>query len=278
MQQYRFATSTVFHCVRCGRSKKSRLITIYGGDWSKRLCNACYGRLLSLYEVKAGTSPDDKKAEDLSRILLTLVTEDERRRCQQILLASESRSVKLSSSALQFLTSSEFLAEKLLSEPHLEWSGAVIGLCKAVEMEIVQRIVFPLSELCDPTMLADDLKDKDLARVAAYCADSTRPAPELGTFAHFLKTVIHSKNRRASSKLIRTFLTLISNWKGSQWILDSSHGLHESIVHLTRDFRNRAAHIDDLDRDDYQKCQSLVAGTEGLLWHLHTAVETHKRA
>ena len=276
LQQYRFATSTAFHCVRCGQSKKSKLITVYGGDWSKRLCNGCYGRLLSLYEIKSGTSPDDKRAEALSRILLTLVTEDERRQSEQILLASETCSNKLSSNALQFVTSSEFLAGKLPSEPHLEWSGAVIGLCKAVEMEIVQRIVFPLSELCDPSTLTNDLRDKDLSRVAAYCADSNRPTPELGAFSHFLKTAIHSKNRRESSRIIRTFFSLISNWHGSQWILDPSQGLHSSIVQLTRDFRNRAAHIDELDSNDYQMCRSLVIGTNGLLWHLHTAVETHR--
>ena len=31
----------------------SKLITVYRGDWSKRLCNGCYGRLLSIYEIKA---------------------------------------------------------------------------------------------------------------------------------------------------------------------------------------------------------------------------------
>jgi len=76
--------------------------------------------------------------------------------------------------------------------------------------------------------------------------------------------------------LISTFLALISDWKGSHWILNSSHRLHDGTVHLTRELRNRAVHTDDLVRDDYEKCQCLVAGTEGLLWHLHTAVETHK--
>jgi len=50
---------------RCGRSAldyfgqtvniaaPSKLITVYRGDWSKRLCNSCYGRLLSIYEIKA---------------------------------------------------------------------------------------------------------------------------------------------------------------------------------------------------------------------------------
>jgi hypothetical protein len=46
------------------------LITVYNDDWSKRLCNGCYGRLLSVYEIKAGTAADEQRAEDLSAALL----------------------------------------------------------------------------------------------------------------------------------------------------------------------------------------------------------------
>lgn len=66
LQQFRFAESTAFNCFRCGDPKKSKLITVYNGDWSKRLCNGCYGRLLSLFEIKAGTAPDDEKAAELA--------------------------------------------------------------------------------------------------------------------------------------------------------------------------------------------------------------------
>ena len=58
LQQFRFAEGTAFKCFRCGDTKKSKLITVYSGDWSRKLCNGCYGRLLSLYEIKAGTGTD----------------------------------------------------------------------------------------------------------------------------------------------------------------------------------------------------------------------------
>jgi hypothetical protein len=74
LQQLRFAESTAFRCFRCGDKKKSKLITVYNSDWSKRLCNGCYGRLLSLYEIKAGTAADDQKAEELAAALLSAVT------------------------------------------------------------------------------------------------------------------------------------------------------------------------------------------------------------
>lgn len=52
LQQFRFAESTAFRCFRCSNAKKSKLITVYAGDWSRRLCNGCYGCLLSIYDIK----------------------------------------------------------------------------------------------------------------------------------------------------------------------------------------------------------------------------------
>jgi hypothetical protein len=72
LQQFRFAESIAFSCFRCGETKKSKLITIYSREWSKRLCNGCYGRLLSLYEIKAGTAADDQRADELASALVSL--------------------------------------------------------------------------------------------------------------------------------------------------------------------------------------------------------------
>src|SRR5262245_49712528 len=77
LQQFRFVDSTSFRCFRCSETKKSKLITVYSGDWSKRLCNGCHERLLSLYEIKAGTAAKDQKAEDLVAALLSAVAADD---------------------------------------------------------------------------------------------------------------------------------------------------------------------------------------------------------
>lgn len=47
LQQFRFAEATSFRCERCGRVKKSKLVVRYENDWSRLLCNACYGKILS---------------------------------------------------------------------------------------------------------------------------------------------------------------------------------------------------------------------------------------
>jgi len=275
LQQFRFAEATAFQCFRCGQSKKSKLITIYNGDWSKRLCNGCYGQLLSLHEIKAGTAPDDERADKLALALLSIVGVDAQRQAERLFKVSEARTERLSEESLRFIASAEYVAKHLEANPQLEWSAAVIGLCKAVEIEVVRRILQPLASHLVGTDLSEDRADKDLGRIAAYCADASRKPPELGAFAHFLQTVIHSSHRRATSTLITGFLRLTMNWTGSNWLLDID-GFHAALVALTLNFRNRAAHIDELGQSDYDGCRSLTVGSEGALWRLLLATEDHK--
>jgi len=251
------------------------LIVIYAGDWSKRLCNGCYGTLLSLYEIKAGTSADDQRAEELAAALLSIVTLDDQRQAERLYRASEQRASALSPEAVRFIATAEHVAGQLQADPQLEWSPAVIGLCKAVEVEVVHRILLPLATLVSREDLSTDERDKDIARIAAFCADTNRKPPELGTFAHFLQTVIYSKQRRETSVLIRSFLKLAAEWSGSNWLLDPN-GFHRSLTLLTTTFRNRAAHIDELSKADYLACRELAMGPEGVLWKLVVATERHK--
>ena len=192
LQQFRFAEGTAFSCFRCGDTKKSKLITIYAGDWSKRLCNGCYGRLLSLYEIKAGTSADDHRAEELAAALLSAVALDDQQQVERLFRVSERRAQNLSPEAVRFIATAEHVARQLQADPQLEWSPAVIGLCKAVEAEVVSRILLLLADKAGHEDLSADKKDKDMGRVAAFCEDPNHKPPELGAFAHFLQTVIHS--------------------------------------------------------------------------------------
>lgn len=85
LQQFRFKEATAFYCFRCGTSKKAKLVTIYGQDWNRRLCNGCYGRLLSIHEIKAGTGEDDEKAEALANLLLSSLNTDQKRELQRLI-------------------------------------------------------------------------------------------------------------------------------------------------------------------------------------------------
>lgn len=274
LQQYRFATATAFRCFRCGATKKSKLITIYR-DWMRKLCNGCYGRLLSLYEIKAGTDCTDEKAEQIAVLLISLARVNGRRNAEYRLLASESRAKYLSSESLRFLATSEFIASKLCSEPELEWSPAVIGICKAVEIEVVNRLILPLAQRVAFEDLSNDTKDKDVGRVAAFCVDPKRNPLELGAISHFLQTTIHSQRRRESSILMGVFLQLASDWAGSQWILNPN-GICQALSKLRIDFRNKSAHIDEMSEIHYRQCRELVMGVDGVLWRLIQSVEKHR--
>ena len=149
LQQFRFAESTSFRCYRCGTAKKSRLITVYMRDWSRRLCNGCYGNLLSLYEIKAGTKLDDARAEELAAALLAVVALEDRRLAERVYRSAEKRAECLAPETVRFIVTAEHVAGQLQSEPQLEWSPAVIGLCKAVESEVVSRILIPLAHTTD---------------------------------------------------------------------------------------------------------------------------------
>ena len=275
LQQFRFAEGTAFKCFRCGDTKKSKLITVYSGDWSRKLCNGCYGRLLSLYEIKAGTGTDDLRAEQLADALLSILTVDQQRQAERLFRASDNRAEALSPETLRFIATAEHVAAHLELNAQLEWSPAVIGLCKAVETEVVSRLLRPLATMAGTEDLTDDKSDKDIGRVAAFCAEPGRKPPELGSFAHFLQTVIHSRKRRQTSKLISCFIRLSAAWTGSTWLLVPD-GLHRALTHLTVTYRNRAAHIDELSRGDYLGCRDITIGSQGVVWKLITSTERHK--
>jgi hypothetical protein len=275
LQQFRFVESTAFVCFRCGAPKKSKLITVYNHDWSKKLCNGCYGRLLSLYEIKAGTATDDQRAEELASALVSAVALDDQRQAEQLFRTSEQRAEHLCAEGLRFVATAEHVAGQLAAAPQLEWSPAVIGLCKAVEAEIVGRIIRPLAAHTSRENLGDDKRDPDVGRMAVFCSEPSRKPPELGTFAHFLQTAINSQQRRQTSVLIRAFLHLAADWTGSQWLLDPN-GFHPALTSLLTSFRNRAAHIDELGKEDYCACRDFVLGSRGLLWILVLSTTHHR--
>jgi hypothetical protein len=264
------AETSSFSCFRCGGVKTSKLITVLNGDWDRKLCNGCYGRLLSIYEVKAGDAPEGDRAESLAEVLLLLVGEDDRRKRESLLKASEARASLLSQESIRFIATAEHVAAGLKGSPQLEWSPAVIGLCKAFEIELIRTLIDPLADKVKGLDLKQDLADEHLRRVASYCAHTGRKPPELGSVAHFIQTVANSESRRESSVLTRAFLSLCNTWPDANWIL-SRDGLHAALTSVTKNFRNPAAHIDELDASHYAACRSSLIGGDGKIWKLMLA-------
>ncbi|MGK0274705.1 MAG: hypothetical protein ACI9N0_001085 [Ilumatobacter sp.] len=270
LQQYRVATATSFACFRCGNSKTSKLVTVFRDDWGHLLCNGCYGRLLSLYELRSGQADAVEIADALANELLSLLSNDEVRRAEELLRLRDARSELLEPKALRLLATAEYVAGQLQNATDLDWSAAVIGLCKAVEIEAVGRLVDPLAAATAGADLADDVADKDLGRVAKYCASRSAKSPELGAIRHFLVTAASSQERQASSPLLLAFRDVLRRWPGGDWLVERT-GASFALEVITTSYRNPAAHTEELTETDYLRCADFVLGESGVLWSLITA-------
>jgi hypothetical protein len=267
LQQYRLKASTAFGCFRCRSSKTSKLVVVFNGDWNQLLCNGCYGRLLSIFEIKAGTDSLEDKSARLAEQLEALLPPAEAQQAEQALVIRENRSALLQPRSLRLLATADYVARHLDHATDLDWSAAVIGLCKSFEVELVSRLIEPLAKACTSRDLSNDMQDKDMGRLARYCARRTETPPEIGVVGHFLQTAVHSKDRQATSELIDALRGLVRSWPHSEWLI-SPDGALPAMAELTSRFRNRAAHTDELNREDYEAAASLVSGTDGILWKL----------
>jgi hypothetical protein len=271
LAQFRLAKATAFPCFRCGRPKVSKLITVLREDWTHLLCNGCYGRLIAVHEIRSGTDTDESKANAIVAQLLELVTQDEKLQMEALLRLRHKRSSLLDARSLRMLATSTYVAEQLSNATDLDWSAAVIGLCKAFENELTLRLVEPLAQHCTDDA-SGDLVDKDLGRIAAYCIGRTPKPPEIGVVTHFLQTAANSESRRETSPVLRALRDVLRHWPHSDWLL-ASDGAVASMTALTTEFRNRAAHSDLLKQDDYDACAHLVTGDNGLLWKLLSSTQ-----
>ena len=222
MRQYRLAASTSFRCFRCGLAKTSKLVTVFRQDWNNLLCNGCYGRLLSLHDIRAGSADDSERADALAEQLLALASVDEQRDAMELLRIRANGIDQLTERSQRLLATSEFVASRLTNTTDLDWSAAIVGICKAVEVELVERLIEPLVLECRNADLDEDIRDKDFGRVARFCAGRTDKPPELGAIRHFLQTARHSRTRRDTSTLLHGLRRLLCRWPASAWLLGSS--------------------------------------------------------
>jgi hypothetical protein len=269
LQQYRLATATSFLCSRCGDAKTSKLVSTIKADWDRLVCNGCYGRLLSIWDVKAGALEDDSRDAELLAILASVVNTSEVARAQSRLIASAPHHTQLTEAAQLMLATAHAITPTLRAATGLDWSVAIIGLCKAVEVEVVQRIAEPLRRAASGQDMSVDVKDDDFARVARYC-EGKASAPELGSFVHFLRTAVNSKKRAETSTLVSALRTVAKAWPSAAWLF-TANGFMDSVGQLTREYRNPAAHTALLSEEDFLRCSKLVHGQDGLLWRLIVA-------
>lgn len=158
------------------------------------------------------------------------------------------------------------MADRLRGQDTLEWSPAIIGLCKAAEHEVVARLLEPLRQRCATVDLSDDLVDTDLQRPARWCVGNQEKAPELGTVQHVLVTAANSTRRARTSPLLRALHGQVRAWP--RRLVARRRRPRRALGQLRTRFRNPAAHTDVLDAPDYAACRHLVIAGDGLLWRL----------
>lgn len=152
-----------------------------------------------------------------------------------------------------------------------EWSCAIIPLCKGFEFELINRVLEPLKEMSSADLLYSDIEDKELSKVANFCAGKAKTLPELGVIAWFLRTAIHSKSRRKTSVLLRTFLSLVAAMADPNWVIEPQ-SLLQTLEQLTSKYRNPSAHTTTMSKEHYQDCRELISKPEtGALWKLAAA-------
>ena len=122
--------------------------------------------------------------------------------------------------------------------------------------------------------VAEYFEDKDLQKLARFCSGRSTTPPELGTFGHILNTALHSTKRRETSPTLMSLMAGLGMHPAKGWLCDASGAL-AALKKLTDQFRNRAAHTDELVRADYEACAELVLGQSGILRHLLALATMH---
>ena len=272
LRQYRLAASTSFGCFRCGLAKTSRLVTVFREDWNRLLGNGCYGLLLSLHDIRAGSAGDSERADALAEQLLALASEAEQREAMELLRIRSDQVDQLTERSQRLLATSEYVASHLANATDLEWSSAVVCVCKAVEVELVERLIEPVALECRDA----DLKGTSWTRNSDRSLDSVPAAPtsrrRWGPFAISCKTAHHSRSRKDTSSLLRALGRTLRRWPDSAWLLEPDGALVD-LKQLADHYRNPAAHTDELQQSDFDGCHRLVLGDEGMLWALLRATQ-----
>ena len=80
----------------------------------QRLCNGCYGLLLSLYEIKSGTNTDNERAEALAAFLFEMAASEDVAAPTNFFVHQKSAPERLSAEASRFIATAEFVASQLM--------------------------------------------------------------------------------------------------------------------------------------------------------------------
>lgn len=262
LNQFRFEKSISFVCFRCSNTKTSKLVSTYRENWNLKLCNGCYGRLISLYEIRSSSDPSEAKFSALDQNIRDIWSQFENQVSE--LEREISKKSSFDSDTNKFLATAEFLKRKLPDEENLEWSPAIISLCKAVENELVKKWILPLKLMAEGAKVNNQVIDKRTQRLEKYIMGINDTPPELGSIYFFIDILSKSESFRNNSptfELIKEY----SQKRPLSYKFYSSNGISDSLKELVENYRNKAAHIEVLKKEDYICCEEITLSEGGIL-------------
>jgi hypothetical protein len=162
-----------------------------------------------------------------------------------------------------FLRTACILEEALRELKNVDWSSAVISVCKSLELELVYRLFEPIKISAESFDLSADLTERGIDRIAKFCKGA-KP-PELGSMAFFLGIAKNSKKRQETSPTLRCFHSTLGSWPESFWLI-ANDGLPKHLSLITTAYRNKAAHTEVLSEKEYLDCRDMIIGEAGTLW------------
>jgi hypothetical protein len=271
VRQYRLTRSAQFRCIRCGRPKTARLIALLRDDTEHPLCNACYGNILSRHPAPRGSDRTDSYADAMA-----VEVEVSIRRAMAVgrRLAAE-HGLRLTELGERHLGTARIVADHLGSLDDtlpVLWSPVVSALSSTVEVELRHRLIDRMRDvLLARSALIGDLPG-EYTKFVAYCkAKPGSGRMEMGAMARFLASVAIDSRQATPTQVGRDFRKLLETSPKAEWLGDPN-GLATEITAYAREFRNPAAHGEEIGRDVGRRCLAYVAGDDGLLWRVVYAV------
>jgi hypothetical protein len=167
------------------------------------------------------------------------------------------------------LASAELIRSTIPSLP--DCSAVVIEYCKAVEIELNEKILRPLRAHWSRRSISDDYRSPgELRRLHDYLFGASPRPLELGTLAVTLDATGHP--RHDGNPVAVSLRTHLQELPFHDEIIPA---LPRDLLRLSRDFRNPAAHKARLSPEQLEDCRDFVVGTDsqpGLLTRILKAV------
>jgi hypothetical protein len=194
---------------------------------------------------------------------------------------------KLEQESQKFLMTAEYyyeVAENSKSQI-LDFSPSVVEYSKTIELEIERKVLLPFKSWAVAkidtkkygikTMLAYDLKDRELQKLASFLT-KPRPKPlELGSFAFVNDVISHRLTGGKNSVLVDWFDDFLSQFKNQSFFLSSAW--LKGLKLLASNYRNPAAHTEYLSFNIVSACREFLLEKGFLREFLHAAEPRQKQ-